>query len=90
MHACEKILQENLIPNLIGKGNIRHQFRDIASLLLKMGGLNIKLPSDYENSLEWSIKTSSVLETAIPDQEKSIQKLKHLKLKEQTKRERTF
>ena len=95
MQACEKILQENLIPNLIDKGNISHQFRDIASLPLKMGGLNIKLPSDYENSLEWSIKTSSVLETydpitAITDQEKSIQNLKHLKLKEQAKRERTI
>ena len=49
MQACDKILQENLIPNLIDKDNISHQFRDIASLLLKMGGLTIKLPSDYEN-----------------------------------------
>ena len=28
-----------------------------------MGGLNVKLPSYYENFLEWSIKTSSVLIT---------------------------
>ena len=75
MQVCEKILQENLIPNLFGKENISHQFRDIASLPLKMEGLNIKLPSDYENSLEWSIKTSSVLDTynlltATPEQEK--------------------
>ena len=51
MQACEMILQESLNPNLIGKDNISHQFRDIASLPLKMGGLNIKLPSDYENFL---------------------------------------
>ena len=31
MQACEKILQENLTPNLFGKDNISHQFRDIAS-----------------------------------------------------------
>ena len=76
MHAFEKILQENVIPNLIGKDNLSHQFRNIASLPLKTGGLNIKLPSDYEISLEWSIKTSSVLDTydpltAIPEQEKN-------------------
>ena len=83
MQACEKILQENLIPKLIGKDNISHQFRDIASLPLKMGGLNIKLPSDYENSLEWSVKTSSVLDTydpltPIPEQEKIYTKVKTL------------
>ena len=52
MQACEKILQENLIPNLIVKDNNSHQLRDIASLPLKIGGLNIKLPSDYENFLK--------------------------------------
>ena len=49
-----------------------------------MGGINIKLPSDYENSLEWSIKSSSVLDTydpltAIPEQEKIYTKIKTLK-----------
>ena len=84
MQACQKILQENLIPNLIGKDKISHQFRDIASLPLKMGGLNIKLPSDYEKLLEWSIKTSSVLDTydpltAISEQEKVYTQIKTLK-----------
>ena len=49
MQACEKILQEKLIPNFNGKDNISDQLREIASLPLKMGGLNIKLPFDYEN-----------------------------------------
>ena len=31
MQACEKILQENLIPNLIGKDNISHQLRFFAT-----------------------------------------------------------
>ena len=46
-----------------------------------MGGINIKLPSDDENSLEWSIKTSSVLDslTAILEQEKIYTKTKTLK-----------
>ena len=79
MHAREKILQENLILNLIGKDNISHQFRDIASVPLKKSGLNIKLPSDYKNSIEWSMKTSSVLDTydplsAKPEQEKNYTK----------------
>ena len=63
MQACKKILQENLIPKIFGKDNISHQFEDIASLPLKMGGLNIKLFSGYEKFLEWSIKMSSVLDT---------------------------
>ena len=92
MQACEKILRENLIPNLIGKDNISHQLRDIASLPLKMGGLTIKLPSDFENSLELSIKTS-VLDTydpltAIPEQGKIYTKIKTLKT-ERTNQKRT-
>ena len=84
MHACEKILQENLIPNLIGKDNISHQLRDITSLPLKMGDLNIKILSDYDNFLEWSFKTSSVLETyelltAISEPEKIYTKIETLK-----------
>ena len=93
MQACEKILQENLIPNLIGKDNISHQLRDIASLPLKMGDLNIKLPSDYENFLEWSFKSSSVLDkydplTAKSEQEKIYAKIKTLKT-ERTNQKRT-
>ena len=52
VEACEKLLQENLIPNLIGKDNISHQLRDIASLPLKMDGLNNKLRSDCEKFSE--------------------------------------
>ena len=89
MQACDKILQENLIPFLIAKDNISHQLRGIASLRLKIGGLNIKLPSDNWNFLEWAIKTSSVLDTydtltATPSRKKSIQKIKYLKLKKKT------
>ena len=93
MQACEKILQENLIPSLIGRDNISHQIRDIASLPLKTGGLNIKLPSDYENFLERSIKTSTVLDiydllTAKSEQEKVYTKIKTLKT-ERTNQKRT-
>ena len=93
MQACEKIFQENLIPNLIGKDNISHQFRDIASLPLKIGGLNVMLPSDHENFLEWSIKISSFLDTYDPlkaksEQEKIYTKIKTLKT-EKTNKKRT-
>ena len=93
MQACEKILQENLIPSLIARDNISHQIRDIASLPLKTCGLNIKLPSDYENFLERSIKTSTVLDiydplTAKSEQEKDYTKIKTLKT-ERTNQKRT-
>ena len=82
LESCEKIIKEQLIPNLVG--SVRTQFREISSLPLKMGGLNIKLPSDHESYLEWSKETSLVLEsqdpaTAITKQEKICTKIKNLK-----------
>ena len=84
LEVCTKIIKEQLIPNLIGKNTLNPQFREISSLPFKMGGLNIKLPSDHENYLEWSKKTSLVLEsqdpvTAITQQEKKCTKIKKMK-----------
>ena len=84
LEICEKTIQEQLIPNLIGKDTLNPQFREISSLPLKMGGLNIKLPSDHESYLEWSKETSLVLDsqdpvTAITQQEKICTKIKKLK-----------
>ena len=49
------------------------------SLPLKIGGFNIKLPSDHGSYLEWSKETSLVLEsqdpiTAVTQQEKNVRK----------------
>ena len=63
LEICVMIIKEQLIPNLIDKDTLNTQFRDISSLPLKMGGLNIKLPSDHESYLEWSKETSLVLES---------------------------
>ena len=79
MQDCEKILQENLIPKLIGRDNISHHFRGIASLPLIMGSLNIKLSSDYEKILD----TYDHL-TAISEQENICTKINTLKPKKQT------
>ena len=49
LEICEKIIKEQLIPNLIGKDTLSPQLREISSLPLKMGGLIIKLPSDHES-----------------------------------------
>ena len=81
---CENIIKEQLLPNLVGKDTLNPQFREISSLPLKMGGLNIKLPSDHESYLEWSKETSLVLEsqdpiTAVTQQEKICTKIKKLK-----------
>ena len=58
-----------------------------------MGGPTVNHPSDYENSSEWSIKTSSILDrydplTAISEQEKIYTKTKTLKT-ERTNRKRS-
>ena len=75
LEICEKIIKEQLLPNLVGKDTLIRQFREISSLPLEMSGLNIKLPSDHESYLEWSKETSLVLEsqdpvTAVTQQEK--------------------
>ena len=48
------IIKEQLLPNLVSKDTLNSQFREISLSPLKMGGLNIKLPSDHESYLEWS------------------------------------
>ena len=93
LEVCEKIIKEQLIPNLIGKDTLNPQFREISSLLLKLGGLNIKLPSDHESYIEWSKETSLALEsqdpvTAITQQEKICTKVKKLKT-DRTNRKKT-
>ena len=52
LEICEKIIKEQLLPNLVGKDTLNSQFREISSLPLTMGGLNIKLPSNHESYLE--------------------------------------
>ena len=91
---CEKIIKKQLIPNLVGKDILNPQFREIFSLTLKMGGLNIMLPSDHQSYLEWSKETSLVLEsqdpvTAISQQEKVCTKIKKLKT-DRTNRKKTI
>ena len=73
----ENFIKEQLLPKLVGKDTLNPQFREISSLPLKMGGLNIKLPSDHESYLKWSKETSLVLEsqdpvTAVTQQEKTV------------------
>ena len=93
LEICEKIMKEQLIPNLIGKDTLNPQFREISSLALSMGGLNIKLPSDLESHLEWSKETSLVLEsqdplTATTQQAKICTKTKKLEF-DRTNRKKT-
>ena len=84
LEICENIIKEQLLPNLVGKDTLNTQFREISSLPLKMGGLNIKLPSDHESYLDWSTETSLALEsqdpiTAVTQQEKICTKIQKLK-----------
>ena len=66
LEICENIIKELILPILVGKDTSNPQFREISSLPLKMGGLNIKLPSDHESYLEWSKETSLGLESQDP------------------------
>ena len=89
LEICENIIKEQLLPNLVGKDTLNPQFREIFSLPLKMGGLNIKLPSDHESYLEWSKETSLILESQDPitavtqQQKKYVRKSNNWKLIEQ-------
>ena len=84
LEICENFIKEPLLPNLVGKDTLNPQFREISSLPLKMGGLNIKLPSDHESYLDLSKETSLVLEsqdpiTAVTQKENICTKIKSLK-----------
>ena len=84
LEMCESFIKEQLLPNVASKDTLNPQFREIYSLPLKMGGVNIKLPSDHESYLEWSKETSLVLEsqdpvTAVTRQEKVCTKTIKLK-----------
>ena len=81
LEICEKIIKEQLKPNLVGKNTLNSQFCEISSLPLKMGGLNIMLLSNHKSYLELSKETSLVLESqdpvrAITQQKKYVRKSK--------------
>ena len=59
------VLKEQLgrvIPNIVGKEIIQEE-REIFSLTLRMGGLNIALQQNFHKNLEQSIELSSLLAT---------------------------
>ena len=64
LEICEKIIIEQYLPNLVGKETLNPQLREISSLPLKMGGLNIKLPSDHESLCQSVIFGSLTLRIA--------------------------
>ena len=43
LETCEKIIIQQLMPNLVGKDTLNPQFHEISFLHLKMGVHNIKL-----------------------------------------------
>ena len=94
LEICENIIKEQLLPKLVGKDSLNPQFREISSLPLKMGGFNIKLPSDHESYLVWSKETSIVLEsqdpiTAVTQQEKISTKIKKVKTDKTNRKKQT-
>ena len=61
LSSVEDIISDELIPNMTGRGAPSAAVRDLLSLPVKMGGLNIQTPSDYSEHYKWSKMTTEPL-----------------------------
>ena len=66
LDGVENYISQNLIPTLSGRDAPNETQRELLSLPLRMGGLNIQMPSDYSENLKWSKMTSEPLEKVTP------------------------
>ena len=62
----EETIRTKVIPAITGRPIPNETERKLFSLPIKSGGLNIKLPNDHLNDLEWSCLMSSALEEHNP------------------------
>ena len=67
------ISEKKLIPTLTGRDAPNETQRELLSLPLRMGGLNIQMPSDYSENFKWSKMTSEPLEKVTPVVAENIQ-----------------
>ena len=62
LDGVENYISEKLIPTLTGRDAPNETHRELLSLPLRMGGLNIQMPSDYSENYKWYKMTSEPLE----------------------------
>ena len=89
LQETEKIVSEKLLPAITGNSKTTRDERTLFSLPVREGGLNVALPDDRSNELDWSLRMSACLEndhaTAEKQQArvlKEIRKQKSQKVKE--------
>ena len=85
LDGVESYLSEKLIPTLTGRDAPNETQRELLSLPLRMGGLNIQMPLDYSENFKWSKMTSEALEKVTPVVAEIIQNriLSHIKTAEE-------
>ena len=73
LDGVENYVSEKLIPTLTGRDAPDETQRELLSLALRMGGLNIQMPSDYSENIKWSKMTSEPLKKVTPVVAENIQ-----------------
>ena len=73
LDGVENDISEKLIPTLTGRDAPNDTQMELLSLPLRMGGLNIQMPSDYSENFKWSKMNSEPLEKVTPVVAKNIQ-----------------
>ena len=73
LDGVENYISEKLIPTLTGREAPNETQRELLSLPLRMGGLNIQMPSDYSENFKWSKMTSEPLKKVTPVVAENIQ-----------------
>ena len=87
LQETEKLIKNKLIPALTGKQEVSEDDRLLFSLPVRDGGLNISLPEDRQQEINWSREMSSCLENDDAELQqtvviKQIRKEKSSKIKE--------
>ena len=77
LRECEKSINYELLPNLLKNPAYNPKYRNIFSLPIREGGLNILISNDRLNEYERSIQLSRLLSLSPPDAELKQQEIKH-------------
>ena len=73
LDGVENYTSEKHIPTLTGRDAPNETQRELLSLPLRMGGLNIQMPSDYSENFKWSKMTPEPVENVTPVLAENIQ-----------------
>ena len=77
LRECEKSINYELLPNLLKNPAYNPKYRNIFSLPIREGGLNILKPNDRHNEYERSIQLSRLFSLSLPEAELKQQEIIH-------------